>query len=138
MIQLYLMIFAEHGFYDIQENENIIHVIWTGSWNLEMMEKFHWDIRSRYENRAGNPFVEIMDLRKWELTSPDVIESTVDREWNEFRVSQGLKLFILIVNSRLTETLTFKEYKEKVHIPVEIVHSHEEAMDLIKSRHPLG
>ncbi|MGL1893205.1 MAG: hypothetical protein OCD02_16340 [Spirochaetaceae bacterium] len=126
-----------HGQYKIEDSEDILFTKWMGSWNEEMMEEFHWKIRSVYESRTGNPFIEILDISEWELTSLDVIETTVDHNWNDYKLSVGLKLYIIIIKSNLIESLTYLKYKSRVHIPVEIVHSYNDALHLVRSRENL-
>ncbi|AHC13932.1 hypothetical protein [Salinispira pacifica] len=65
--------FAAHGEYQIVGIGRVLAVKVSGSWNAEGAERYRKELEHSLISMAEQPFGHIIDVRKWELATPEAM-----------------------------------------------------------------
>lgn len=65
--------FTVHGEYEIVSIGRVLGVKVSGSWNEEGAQKYRRELEHRLISMADEPFAHILDVRRWELATPEAM-----------------------------------------------------------------
>ena len=68
------MNYRPHGEHRLHCDDDIITAELLGTWNAEAAEHYGRDLRAHIRRLNGRPWARIIDLRSYELHTPEVIE----------------------------------------------------------------
>ena len=124
----------EHGNYDLQRHGQIMLISIEGAWNVPAFEHYECDLRSLAEEMfSAGPWGLIMDARRWELSTPDVLPM-VSRlsAWLDQRRLKGSALITkgdFLSESVARETIFGRDRQA----PVRLVQSAQDATEFLAS-----
>ncbi len=122
----------EHGTFDITLVGQIITVRFYDAWNLETALRCCQEYKTLVKQICHAPWACVVDLRKWELGTPDIWQP-ID-EVNAWGNLHNQKFETVIANARLQQTLFEKSHQVLTNVETFFCENSDEALVWIASK----
>jgi len=65
--------FRHHGYHKVEQEENFFIITYGGSWNVEQVESFSYELQDILKRSGFKKFGVVSDLREWEGSTPEAL-----------------------------------------------------------------
>jgi len=65
--------FTHHGYHKVEQEENFFIITYGGSWNVEQVESFSYELQEILKTSGFKKFGVVSDLREWDGSTPEAL-----------------------------------------------------------------